>query len=60
VEGARAYRAGGNVEKAVDLIKKSKTKTVKDYVEAMERSENPLPAIGLLRFLDKKGAVTVK
>jgi hypothetical protein len=57
VEGARKYRTGGNVEKAVLLMKKAGT--VGAYVKAMEASENPLPAVGLLRYLHKKQCVTV-
>lgn len=57
VPDARAYRTGGNVEKAVELMKRHPT--VKGYVDAMAKSDNPLPAIGLLRFLHKKGCVTI-
>lgn len=58
IPGARSYRAGGNVEAAVNLMKKASN--VGAYCQAMEKSENPLPAIGLLRYLEKKQAVRVK
>lgn len=57
IEGARNYVKGGNVEKAVLIMKKAVT--VGKYNAMMNESGNPLPPIGLLRHLDKKRCVNV-
>jgi hypothetical protein len=57
IDGVRNYRVPGKVYDAVQLMKKHGT--VKAYQEAMEKSDNDLPALGVLRFLHKKQAVKV-
>jgi hypothetical protein len=57
IEGVRNYRVPGKVHDAVQLMRKHGT--VEAYEKAMEKSENDLPAIGLLRYLHKKQAVKV-
>jgi hypothetical protein len=57
IEGVRNYRQPGKVYDAVQLMKKHGT--VEAYEKAMEKSENDLPALGLLRYLHKKQVVKV-
>jgi hypothetical protein len=58
IEGARNYRQPGKVYDAVQLMRKHGT--VEAYQKAMDKSDNDLPAIGVLRFLHKKRAVNVE
>lgn len=59
IEGARAYKKGGNVEGLVLLMKQHKT--VGKFLEAVEETNNPLRdnAIGVLGYLHRKNCVEV-